>query len=107
MSNETKGLPPAVEPELETYFGLYSALKEDVDSWWSRLNEHRDDIAVRRAVVRATFAFIEGVLHGLKRLAIGMQSAQPILDKQDNCRTPGCILRAGRQRNGENEATTA
>lgn len=55
-----------------TFWDLYKALKEEADHWWKELQSHYQDDFLRRAAVRATFACVEGVIFGLKQLALAL-----------------------------------
>jgi len=53
---------------------LYIALKNDADYWWSMLqeDEYYSNQYIRRAAIRATFGFFEGVISGLKQLLLSL-----------------------------------
>src|SRR5437660_727646 len=84
--------PSLEETFRKTFFDLYQALKADADYWYKALNENGTNQAnqfLRRSAVRATFAFVEGTIFGLKQFAL----ARPTNDKHEFNEAEQALLR--------------
>jgi hypothetical protein len=66
--------------KLDEYVKLFDVLRDEAFYWWENLQEeHHNNLFMRRAAVRATFAFIEGVIYSLKQLLLSLEKIKPYL----------------------------
>lgn len=69
-----------VTNKLIEYNKLSDILFEESKYWWKVLREEQfDNQFIRRAVIRSTFAFIEGVIHSLKQIMILLERENSFL----------------------------
>jgi hypothetical protein len=73
-----------MDQRLREYIKLFDVLLEEAYHWWKILQEeNHDDLFIRRAVVRATFAFIEWVIYRLKLLLLSLEKLKPYLTLEE------------------------
>jgi len=63
----TSTLGPKVDAALQELHALYEVLKRDADDFWTEERDHPDD-RTRRAAIRSSFAFVEGMTFAAKQL---------------------------------------
>jgi hypothetical protein len=70
--------------KLEECVDLFDILRDDSSYWWKNLKEEKYiNPFISRAAVRATFAFIEGVIYGLKPLLLSLEKIRPYLKLEE------------------------
>jgi hypothetical protein len=69
---------------LMDYVKLFDILRDDASYWWEKLEEEKySNLFMSRAAVRATFAFIEGVIYGLKPFLLSLEKIRPYLKLEE------------------------
>jgi hypothetical protein len=73
-----------MEHKLNEYIELFDILYDEAYYWWENLKEdHYSNLFMRRAAVRATFAFIEGVIYSLKPLLLSLEKIKNYLELEE------------------------
>jgi hypothetical protein len=80
-------LEPHVSHGLRELFDVYETLRNDANAAWVSLQQDYGNQTLRRSAVRCTFAEIEGVLFGMKRLALAWLSRTEVPTKLSHSRS--------------------